>query len=65
VAVESFMALTNIFNKRPEVLTALLIKTQFFQDIARESDDENSTLFGTGDYKLQANTAKHSKIFKT
>jgi hypothetical protein len=34
------MALTSTFNKRPEVLTALLIKTHFFQDIGREPDDE-------------------------
>jgi hypothetical protein len=45
VAVGSFMALTDIFNKRSEVLTALVIKTHFFQDIVDDPDDENSTLF--------------------
>jgi len=51
-----FMALTRIFNKSSEVPTALLIETQFFQDIAREPGDENSTLFRNVSYYLRADT---------
>jgi len=65
VAVDPFIALTSIFNERSEVLKALPIKTQFFQDIARGPDDENSTLLRNVGQYLRADTAKHSRRFES